>query len=502
MTNRCLALVVCSLLATSMPAAESVRLSGDVVPLHESLTFDLDPASETFHGHAVIDVRLAKSSSAIELNATELTIDSAVIRDGSRMQNARVEKRDDDVIRVNVPDGIPMGLATIELDYRGPVTRKNMRGLFARESEGRWYLLSQFEAVDARRAFPCIDEPGYKIPWSVSLRVPSSMMALSNAPEAFTQDEGTGKKLVRFRETAPLPAYLVAVATGPFDAVELGEVGRKPTRARLLVAHDKAPEAQWAASATKKILPMLEDYFDRAYPFDKLDLIEIPEGGESMAMENAGLVTFTDGFLLSKPGQETTRFRHDAANTIAHELAHQWFGDLVTMAWWDDIWLNESFASWMGDKIEDRFEHETATGFPAVQGRQWALESDEVPSAQRVRRSVTTHADFDSFLNPFVYVKGESLLVMFESWLGEEPMRKGVQLHMARHAWGNATAADFLASLADGSGNRDVPAAFSSFLDQPGEPVVNVDLTCGAAPHATLTQTPYSTIGHPHAPAT
>ena len=502
MANLCLALFVCSLIASTPLMAESVRLSGDAIPLHESVTFDVDPSSETFRGHATIDVRLVKPSATIELNATELTIDSAVVHAAARTQNARVEKIDDDVIRVIVPEAIPSGIVTIDIGYQGLVTRKNMRGLFARESEGRWYLLSQFEEADARRAMPCFDEPRYKIPWSIAIRVPSSLLALSNATEVYAQDEGNGKKLVSFRETAPLPSYLVAIAAGPFDVVDLGDIGRKPVHTRMVVAHDKAAEVQWAANATKKIVPMLEDYFDRAYPFDKLDLIEVPESGLSIAMENAGLVTFGDSYLLAKQGEESTRFRHESANTIAHELAHQWFGDLVTMSWWNDIWLNESFANWLGDKIEDRFTNGKATGLPEIQARQWAMSADEVPSAPRVRRPIETRADFDTLLNPFVYVKGESLLVMFESWLGEEQMRKGVQLHMSRHAWGNATASDFLSSLAEGSGNRDVPAAFASFLDQPGEPVVSVDIVCGTTPHLALTQKPYSTIGHPHAPAT
>jgi alanyl aminopeptidase len=483
----------------SFAAEPGLRLGNDVVPLRQSVTLDLDPASEAFRGQVTIDVRLAKPLSTIWLNATELEIDQATIRAGERVQSARATKRDDDVIGLVTGDAIPAGVASIEIDYHGAISHKNMRGLFAKQSEGRFYLFSQLEPIDARRAFPCFDEPLYKIPWSVSLRVPESMAALSNAPEVFTSNETGERKLVRFRETAPLPSYLVAVAVGPFDFIDLGEIGRKPTPGRLIVAHGKTSDAQWAANATKRIVPMIEEYFDRAYPFDKLDLIEVPEGGEGLAMENAGLITFTDGFLIARIGEESTHFRRYAANTIAHELSHQWFGDLVTMSWWDDIWLNESFASWMGDKIEDRFENGTETGVPAAKSKHWALEADEAPSATPVRRTIAKRDDIDSFLNSIVYNKGEALLVMFESRLGEEAMRQRVRHYIAQHASGNATANDFLAALSEG-GDDDTGAAFASFLDQTGEPIVTAALSCdGSAPQVTLTQKPYSPIGHPRA---
>jgi alanyl aminopeptidase len=476
--------------AETAPIA-GLRLGDEAEPSKQALTLDLDPAKETFIGSTSIEVRLKRAVRAIRLNAFELEVTRARARGASGALEATVVRESPDVVAIRLGAPAGPGIVTLDLDFTGAVSRRDMRGLFAQKAGDRWYLLSQLEAIEARRAFPCFDEPTYKVPWTVTLRVPSSLVAVSNAPVASETPGEGGAKTVRFEETAPLPSYLVAVAVGPFDVVDLGAVGRGKTPVRLLVEKGRAKETAFAAEATRRSLSLLEEYFDARYPFPKLDQVEVPNAANHLAMENAGLVTYGDAFLLAPPGGESATFKRESTNVIAHELAHQWFGDLVTMSWWDDIWLNESFASWMADKVQARIDPRSP-GASIARGR--ALDFDGTASSRAVREKVTKRDDIDSFLSPIVYDKGETLLFMLETWLGEDAVQRGIRRYLAGRPYQNVSSADFLHDVGESAG-ADVAGTLGGFLDRPGAPVLGVELRCDGAPRAVLTQKPYAALG-------
>jgi alanyl aminopeptidase len=356
----------------------------------------------------------------------------------------------------------------------------------------RWYVYSQFEAIWARRAFPCFDEPSYKVPWQLTLRVKQDQVALSNAPIVSETDSGDGMKVVKFAETKPLPSYLVAIAVGDLEFVDAGTAGKKNTRVRIVVPHGRGSEAKYAAETTPAIVNLLEKYFGIPYPYDKLDEVAVPVFGE--AMENAGIVTYGSGIILAKPEQDTPSRQRMWVSVAAHELAHQWFGDLVTTAWWDDIWLNEGFASWTSNKIVNEYHPEWHFDVSALNSYQGAMQSDSLVSARRVRQPIESKDDIINAFDSITYDKGSALLNMFESYMGRERFQAGIRRYLTKYSWKNATSAEFLAALA--GDDTSVAAAFSTFLDQPGVPLVTAALDCsGGAATLKLSQQRFLPLG-------
>ena len=268
-----------------------------------------------------------------------------------------------------------------------------------------------------------------------------------------------------------------------------GVAGRNKTPIRMIVPKGRAAEARWAAASTGPILEVLETYFDIPYPYEKLDHLVIPQTVGFGAMENAGLVTYSSGLLLAKPADETIRFRRAYASVCAHESAHQWFGDYVTTAWWNDIWLNEAFATWMGSKIVDRWKPEWSWAVQRAGSRTGAMDQDSLVTARRIRQPIEGDDDIVSAFDGITYQKGAAVIEMFEGWVGEEGFRRGIQRYLKAHAWGTATADDFVAAIAEATQTPAVIPAFRSFLDQPGVPLVTVELVCtGGAPKLLLSQ--------------
>jgi alanyl aminopeptidase len=286
---------------------------------------------------------------------------------------------------------------------------------------------------------------------------------------------------------------------GPFDVVDLGAAGRNAVPTRLVVPKGRGGDTTWARESTPRILALLEDYFDRPYPYEKLDQVAIP--GVGYAMEHPGLVTYGMGLMVQREKEESIATRRSWASVCAHELAHQWFGDLVTMAWWDDIWLNESFASWMGEKVTERFEPGWGVATERVAARSGALEADSLASARRIRQPIESKGDIDNAFDGITYAKGEAVLEMVEAWLGEAVFRRGVQTYLERHEWGNATVSDFLSALSAAAG-RDVAPVLSTFLDQTGAPVVSAEIRCEPSPRLVLAQRPYHALGSTLEPKT
>jgi len=477
------------------PEAPKLRLPAGAAPLHYAIDLTIDPSKETFEGKAEIRISLKEETDTIWLNGKELGIRSASARPestgggGSGAIPAVATAEGRDFLRIHFQRNLPAGPYVLALAYTGRLDLRDTQGLFRQREGDDWYVFSQFESIFARRAFPCFDEPGFKVPWQLALHVPKSLVAVSNTPVLSETDEAGGMKRVLFEETKPLPSYLIALGVGPFDIVPAGTAGRNRVPIRMIVPKGRGADARWAVESTGPILELLESYFDTPYPYEKLDHLVIPQTVGFGAMENPGLVTYVSTLLLSKPADETIRFRRSYASVCAHETAHQWFGDLVTMAWWDDVWLNESFATWMASKIIGRWKPDWGSRVARVGTRSFAMDVDSLVAARRIRQPIESNDDIDNAFDGITYQKGSAVLDMFESWVGEETFQKGVHQYLKAHAFGNATAADFVGSIASAAKNPVVNTAFFSFLDQPGVPLVTTELACtGGPPRVLLSQ--------------
>ena len=469
----CLMLLAHSALAANDPQPPQFRLPNTAAPERYRVNLTVAPDKDTFSGSIDVDVDFKEATSVLWLNAEKLTVKNATLSLGGQTLAIRVIPEPKDLVGFSFDRAAGPGPATLHVEYEGAVSRKDMAGIFQVKDGDHWYIYSQFENISARRAFPCFDEPGYKVPWQVTLRVPSSNAAFSNTPSLSEEPDSNGMKTVVFAETKPLPSYLVAIAVGPMEIVDAGQAGAKNTAIRIIVPHGHSAEAQYVAKATPNIVNLLEKYFGIPYPYEKLDEVAIPYAG--YAMEHPGLVTYGAGIFLMKPDAPLA-IKRISTSVIAHELAHQWFGDLVTTAWWDDIWLNEGFASWMANKIVNQYRPEWKMNIDELNSYQGAMSTDELVSSRKVRQEILSDDDIENAFDNITYNKGSGLLNMFESYLGPEKFQHGIQQYLRKYSWRNATSAEFLQEL---SGNNPVLVkAFSSFLDQAGVPLVTVKLQC------------------------
>jgi alanyl aminopeptidase len=471
--------------ATAQNQPPQFRLPTFAAPVRYAVTLTLVPDKDTFTGTVDIDLNFHQPSAVLWFNAEMLTVKDATLTAGGRTAPAKVIAQPHDFVGFAFEQPVAAGTAKLHANFEGQISRKDMQGIFQVKDGESWYIYSQFENIAARRAFPCFDEPGYKVPWQVTLNVPKDSGAFSNTPALSEAEGGDGLKTVKFAETKPLPSYLVAIAVGPMDIVPAGEAGAHHTKIRIIVPRGRAAEAQYVATATPDIVNLLEKYFEIPYPYEKLDEVAIPFAG--YAMEHPGLVTYGAGFFLSKPQEASLNMKRAVTSVIAHELAHQWFGDLVTTAWWDDIWLNEGFASWTANKIVNEYHPEWKMNIAELNGYQGAMETDELVSARRVRQPILSNDDIQNAFDDITYNKGSALLNMFESYMGPAKFQEGIRNYLHKYAWGNATSTQFLEAIS--LGNPAIPKAFSTFLDQPGVPLVTAKLKCGAAaPRLELSQ--------------
>ena len=473
-------LLICALSA-GMPAQSAYdtarppqfRLPPTVFPERYKVDLTVVPDKDTFRGTIDIDLDFKQSSSVLWLNAEKLAIKDAALTTGGQTAAVQVITEPKDLVGFSFARSIGLGPAKLRVNYEGRISRKDMAGIFQVKEGDHWYIYSQFENISARRAFPCFDEPGYKVPWQVTLHVPTGDRAFSNTPVLSEKPEGAGTKTVVFAETKPLPSYLVAIAVGPMEIVDAGHAGVKNTAIRIIVPQGHSAEAQYVAKATPDIMNLLEKYFDVPYPYEKLDEVAIPFAG--YAMEHPGLVTYGATIFFMKPDAPLA-IKRLSTSIISHELAHQWFGDLVTTTWWDDIWLNEAFASWMANKIVNEYHPEWKMNIDELNSYQRAMATDELVSSRKVRQPILSDDDIENAFDEITYNKGSGLLNMFESYMGQEKFRQGVQRYLRKYSWKNATAAEFLQELT--GSNPEVARAFSSFLDQAGVPLVSVKLQC------------------------
>ena len=477
-----------------------LRLPTTVAPVRYTADLTIVPSQDTFSGAIDIALNVRDATPLIWLNATDLTIQTASLTVGGNALAARVVQGGADFVGFAFEQPVPMGDAALHVVYTGKMSSRSSSGIFRNKVAGEWYAFTQFEAIDARRAFPCFDEPSFKVPWEIAVHVKREHMALSNQPAVSETDEADGMKAVRFALTRPLPSYLIAMAVGPFDAVDAGRAGAKKIPLRIITPHGMAGQAKYAAEVTGPILDTLEAYVGIPYPYDKLDSIAVPLMGG--AMENAGLITYAQTLILARPSEDSLERQRSYASVSAHEMAHMWFGDLVTAAWWDDIWLNEAFATWMSNKTLEKWKPEWHTELSKATGTERAMSSDSLVSARRIRQPIESKGDIANAFDTITYEKGAAVISMFEHWLSVDTFRAGIRHYLSEHAYGNATAADFLAAESAAAG-RDIAPAFSRFLDQPGVPLVLGEVKCGVGGEPStlkLAQRRFLPLGSPAAP--
>ena len=444
-------------------------------PTSYSVDLTLDPDKDTFRGSIDIRVNIERPTQTLWLNATNIAVEKATLKRSGETQAAIVVPGGDNFLGLKFSGPVASGTVEVRVVYTGKVLTRDQSGIFRTEDQGNRYLLTQFEQIAARRAFPCFDEPSYKVPWQVTLHVPAGDKAVSNTPVLSEKIEGATKTFV-FQETRPLPSYLVAFGVGPFEFVDAGVAGRNHVPVRIVTAKGRAEEAQYAAEVTATILTRLEDYFGIPYPYAKADQVAIPISA-GFAMENAGMVTYGQTIILAKPQNDTERRKRTYASVAAHELAHQWFGDLVTTAWWNDIWLNEAFATWMSSKLIAEWKPEWKTRAEDVDDKLYAESRDSLLTARKIRQNIESNDDIENAFDGITYQKGAAVIGMFENWVGAAAFRKGVHSYMERYAFRTATTADFLDSVSTAT-RKNLAPAFSTFLDQSGVPVVSVSLDC------------------------
>ena len=385
------------------------------------------------------------------------------------------------------------GPARLTIDYHGRLGDKN--GAFRQKQDGRWYAYTDFEPIDARAAMPCFDDPRFKLPWQVTLEVPDDQRAFSNMPPAQITRAGRGVMRIAFRPTPRLPSYLVAWAVGPFEVVP---AARAPVPVRVIVPQGGAARTWDAVASAPRLLALLEDYLGSPTPFPKLDLVAVPSFNG--AMENPGLITVHAGILLTPPALRGTgvgREQHVLlAAVLAHELSHLWFGDLVTTDYWDQLWLNEGMATWMSGLLLARLEPDLATRVIDLADKDDAIERDIGLVPRRMRSPIRGPADFEAAFDAMTYKKGGALADMFAAYLGPRRMQAALRAYLAAHRRGTVQSRDMAAAWSAEAG-RDLWPALESFLDQPGIPVVDAALSCGAgrAPVVSLAQSPYGALG-------
>tara|TARA_R110002096_G_scaffold16898_1_gene57669 strand:- start:126936 stop:129611 length:2676 start_codon:yes stop_codon:yes gene_type:complete len=464
-----------------------------VVPSAYKATLRLDPTQSTFTGDVAIDLNIVQSSRDFHLNGYGLEVSKAtLVIDGKELE-LDFDVADTNWLHFTAPRDLAVGKATLNVRYKGAVSGDSSFGIFRQEAAGDWYLFTQFEARGARRAFPSFDQPDSKVPWQLSLEVPEGLVALANTPEIGRESLGDGFARVDFAKSPPLPSYLVAFAVGAFDMVDVGKT-RSGVPIRIAAPRGRGGETAWVQESTLPLVKILEDYTGIPYPYAKLDLVSIPATGSFSAMENPGLITYTETLLLSKDNDLDFKKRY--ASTGAHELAHQWFGNLVTNAWWNDLWLNESFATWAAAKVVKEFEPTWRSDVSLISRRNLAMGADQLSTARIIHEPIEVEGDIGAAFDGITYAKGAAVLTMFEGWLGEETFQRGIQHYLGNNQWKSLAAQDFLSAMDVGTGHT-LSAAFATFIDNPGTPLVTFALQCkgDAAPTLAITHERYTPLG-------
>ncbi|ACG74419.1 Peptidase M1 membrane alanine aminopeptidase [Anaeromyxobacter sp. K] len=469
-----------------------LQLPADVRPVRYALDLEILPEREDgIRGRAEVAVVLERPLARIWLHARDLAVSEVTVEaaGGARVPGRLTQVHPSGVARLDLPRAVGPGPVTLRMAWSarwGPAGA----GAFRAREGGELYASTQFEAVDARRAFPCFDEPRFKTPFEVTLTVPAGLVAISNAPERGSEPAAGGLRRVRFSATRPIPTYLVFWTVGPYDVVDApappNEIRPTPLPVRYVVPRGRAADAAFAREAGPALLAELERWFGTPFPYPKLDHVVVP--GFPLAMENPGAISYVESALLFDPRRQGPDERRSIADAMAHEMSHHWFGDLVTLPWWTEIWLNESFAQWMGTRAVQRWQPSWGADVAAAGGTARAMRQDELATTRAILKPLTRIEEVEGQFDGMSYEKGAALLGMVERWVGEAPFRDGIRRYLAAHVDGTGSTDALLAEISAAAG-RDVAGPFRTFLSQPGVPRVEAAVACeGAAARVRLRQ--------------
>ncbi len=504
MTLRSLAAVLAFALAASAHAeapfsfaATAGKLPKDVVPVQYAAHLVPDLAARTFLGAETIEIDVLKPTRLIMLNAVNLEIDAASLA-GARLPELKLTAlldKEQQTLRFELAELLPAGRYRLALKFHGHINRA-ARGMFHMQyknalAQDKAMLATQMEPSDARRMLPAWDEPAFRARFKLTIDVPEAFSAYSNTPVEKTSKLDGGLKRVQFGVTPSMPSYLLVLVAGELERVSARQDG---VDLGIVTTAGKRGSTAYALNASKDLLRYYNSYFGTSYPLPKLDQIAVP-GGFGGAMENWGAIVYTESALLVDPVRSPESTRRAVFHTTAHEIAHQWFGNLVTMAWWDNLWLNEGFASWMASKATEQLHPEWRPWLAGAANRDGVMEKDMLATTNPIQTPVANEAQAASAFNNVTYTKGQAILRMLEVYLGEDAFRRGMRTYMARHQYGNTTSADLWAALAAASG-KPVGNIAADWTNQPGLPLIDVAQSCDDGKRTiTLSQQTYSEGG-------
>jgi aminopeptidase N len=483
------------------------KLPKQVVPEEYAIRIEPDLAKFSFAGSERVTLNVREPVRRLVLNALEIKITDASL-DGKTIPAAQIKlDPKEQTATLALASELPAGPHSLELNFTGKINQQGQGLYYAPYQEQgtgakKVMLGTQFEATDARRFFPCWDEPSFRARFQLTVVVPENFTAMSNMPIEKETKVAGGKEL-RFGATPPMASYLNVFCAGELDAIHTkkGEVTHG-----VIATRGKAEMGRYALESSQQILDYFNDYFGVPYPLPKLDHIAVP-GGFGGAMENWGGITYYESRLLFDPEKSSAETKQGIYEVIAHETAHMWFGDLVTMAWWDNLWLNEGFASWMGTKCTAKFNPDWETWLSKTTprdptrrygiGKETAMEGDARSTTHPIQQPIANEAEASSAFDDITYRKGMSFIRMLESFLGEDVFRDGIRKYMAAHKLSNSTTADLWKSLSEASG-KPVTDLATGWTQQPGFPVVKMKRD--ASGKITLTQERF-TVHFDKAPA-
>jgi aminopeptidase N len=468
------------------------KLPKTAVPTHYAIELAPDLQALTAAGNELIDIDVRETTWRLQLNAANLAIAEASIDDGAQRAEVALDPKAE-TATLTFPTALAKGPHRLHLAFTARINRFGRGLLFAdypTEAGSRRMISTQLEPADARRIFPCWDEPVFKATFALIVTLPQNFLAVSNMPIAKEEQFTDGRKRVVFPPTPKMSSYLFVLSAGELERITADAGG---VTVGVVTTAGKAEKGRFALDNAVKLLDWYNDYFGSKFPLPKLDLIAVP-GGFGGAMENWGGITFFESRLLFDPATTPDSARRRIFSVLAHEMAHQWFGDLVTTAWWDNLWLNEGFASWMQEKAADRFYPQWKSWLNGYNQKQLAFSLDARRTSHPIQQPVADHSVAMTAFDPITYNKGQAFIRMLENYLGEDAFRDGIRQYMQAHAYSNATTADLWQALERATG-KQVGAIAASFTEQEGVPLVVAETVCdGAAQRLTLKQERFTII--------
>lgn len=454
------------------------KLPKDVIPLQYSAHIMPDVAGNSFRGTQTVEIEVLKTTSTIMLNADNLEIDSASLsgKEIGKLALKPILDRGQQTLRFELARPLAPGKYALDLTFKGQINREG-RGLFYVNYKAggadKKLIATTMAPTDARRMLPTWDEPSFRARFKLTVDVPSNFKAYSTTPIEKQEPLSKGMQRVTFGNTPKMPSYLVVLVAGEMERVAAKQDG---VEIGIVTTEGKGASTAFPLQASRDLLRYFNHYFGIPYPLPKLDQIAIP-GGFNGAMENWGAVVYNEPTLLYDPKKSPDRVKKFTFNINAHELAHQWFGNLVTMAWWDNLWLNEGFASWMAAKATQHFHPEWRPYLDEIAAREYVMNLDARKTTHPIQTRIDTEEQAAAAFDAITYSKGQAFLRMLEAYLGEDNFRKGIRAYMAKHQYSNTTSSDLWAALEKASG-KPVEKLASDWTTQPGFPLIQVEQAC------------------------